>query len=198
MPIPRIPTQKRSIEKRNRIIEKGFELICEKGYYNTNTTEIAEYASVSTGIIYQYFNDKLEILIEGIKNYYDKIMYPMIDILDENTINYNNLETILRNLIKEFINKHTISKKAHEELMAMSHLNEEISNIFKNKELELTNKIVDSLNNLNIKNVREKVHIIIGIIDNYCHEVVYHKHESINYSIMEDIIIKTIIDILKK
>ena len=91
-----------------------------------------------------------------------------------------------------------MSKKAHEELMAMSHLNEEIGNIFKNKELELTNKIVDSLNNLNIKNIREKVHIIIGIIDNYCHEVVYHKHESINYTITEEIITKTIIDILKK
>ena len=38
----RIPTQKRSIEKRNKIIEKGFELICEKGYYNTNTAEIAK------------------------------------------------------------------------------------------------------------------------------------------------------------
>lgn len=37
----RIPMQKRSVEKRNRIIEKGFELMCEKGFYNTNTVEIA-------------------------------------------------------------------------------------------------------------------------------------------------------------
>ena len=36
----RMPTQKRSIEKRNKIIKCGFELMCEKGYYNTNTTEI--------------------------------------------------------------------------------------------------------------------------------------------------------------
>ena len=27
----RIPTQKRSIEKRNKIVEKGFELMCENG-----------------------------------------------------------------------------------------------------------------------------------------------------------------------
>ena len=31
----RIPTQKRSIKKINKKIEKGFELIFEKGYYNT-------------------------------------------------------------------------------------------------------------------------------------------------------------------
>ena len=37
----RIPTQQRSIEKRNKIIEKGFELMCENGFYNTNTNDIA-------------------------------------------------------------------------------------------------------------------------------------------------------------
>ena len=77
----RIPTQKRSIEKRNKIIEKGFKLMCEKGYYNTNTTEIAKYADVSTGIIYQYFNDKKDIFLEGVKNYSDSILYPMINAL---------------------------------------------------------------------------------------------------------------------
>ena len=51
----RIPTQKRSIEKRNKIIKMGFDLMCDKGYHNISTTEIAEYAGVSTGIIYQYF-----------------------------------------------------------------------------------------------------------------------------------------------
>ena len=69
MPDIRMPTQKRSIEKRNKIIEKGFELMCEKGFYNTTTTDIAEYAGVSIGIIYQYFNDKKDIFLEGVKNY---------------------------------------------------------------------------------------------------------------------------------
>ena len=58
----REPIQKRSIEKKEKIIEYGFELICDKGYYNTNTAEIAKAAGVSTGIVYQYFNDKHDIL----------------------------------------------------------------------------------------------------------------------------------------
>ena len=49
------------VEKRNKIIEKGFELMCEKGFYNISTPDIAEAAEVSTGIIYQYFNDKKDI-----------------------------------------------------------------------------------------------------------------------------------------
>ena len=47
----REPIQKRSIEKKEKIIEAGFELICKKGYYNTNTAEIAKSAAQSKKIL---------------------------------------------------------------------------------------------------------------------------------------------------
>lgn len=64
----REPKQRRAINKKDRIIEAGFELICKNGYYNTNTAEIAKKADVSTGIVYQYFKDKHDILMEAIEN----------------------------------------------------------------------------------------------------------------------------------
>ena len=199
MPEVRIPTQKRSIEKRNKIIEKGFELICKNGYYKTNTIDIAEYAGVSTGIIYQYFNDKKEIFIEGIKMYSDSIMFPLIDLLDNKKFEIDNFDKILNNIIDKFIKSHKVSKKAHEEMMALSHLDDDIASIFHEKELTFTNKIVSILkyNNFNEDNIEEKVHIVIGLIDNLCHEIVYHKHDSINYDVMRDEVIKAVISILK-
>ena len=193
----RMPTQKRSIEKRNRIIEKGFELMCEKGFYNVSTPDIAEVANVSTGIIYQYFNDKKDIFIEGAKNYANTIMFPDIPILEN--INTTNSKNILRDMIDAYIKKHTISKKSHEELMAMSHLDDDVSAIFKNSEFELTNKIVQVLkdNNIEIKNPVEKIHISIGIVENLCHEIVYHKHSKIDYDVMTDEVIDTIVKLLK-
>lgn len=190
----RIPTQKRSIETRNKIIKKGFELMCEKGFYNTNTNEIAKYANVSTGIIYQYFNDKKEIFLEGVKNYANNIMYPMLNVLNNENINIKNLNNIITKMVDNFINNHTISKKAHEELLAMSHLDEDVALIFKNSELLMTEKIVTLLenNNIIIKNPHEKIHIIIGIIDNFCHEIVYHKHKELNYDIMKNYVINLI------
>lgn len=195
----RIPTQKRSIEKKEKIIAKGFELMCEKGYYNINTNDIAKYANVSTGIIYQYFNDKKDILIEGIKSYSDNIMFPIIDIIKNNNLKFNNLEELLNNTLDIFIKKHTLTKKAHEELIALSHLDEDIGNIFKEKEIETTNLIVNVLkrNNITTTNLYEKVHIIIAIVENYCHEVTYHQHTAINYSIMRKEIIKIITTILE-
>lgn len=195
----RMPTQKRSIEKRNRIIEKGFELMCEKGYYNVSTPDIAEIAGVSTGIIYQYFNDKKEIFIEGVRNYSNNIMFPMLTLLENEKIKIDNIEELLKNIINNFIKNHTISKRAHEELMAMSHLDDDVASIFKDSEFEMTNRIAEILdyNHISIKNPTEKIHIVIGIIENLCHEVVYHKHSKINYDIMINEVIKIVISILK-
>ncbi len=41
-----------SLEKEEKIIKAGFDLMCKKGYYNTNTVEIAKFAGVSTWIVY--------------------------------------------------------------------------------------------------------------------------------------------------
>lgn len=194
----RIPTQKRSIEKRNKIIAYGFELMCNKGYYNVSTNDIAKYAEVSTGIVYQYFNDKKEIFIEGIKNYSDNIMFPILNVLKNNEVKINNLENLLNEMLDIFIKQHTLSKNAHEEMIALSHLDPDIAEIFHQKELDTTTIIVKTLkeNNIFSENLSEKVHIIIGIVENYCHEVVYHHHKTMNYNVMKKEVIKIIANIL--
>ena len=195
----RIPTQKRSIEKRNKIIEKGFELICQEGYHNISTPDIAKAANVSTGIIYQYFNDKKDIFIEGVKNYANNILYPMSIVLKDNTIDFNNIELLFNKLIDAFIKNHTISTKAHEELMAMSHLDSDVAEIFKNLEFSITSSISNALqkHNITIQNSEEKIHIIFGLIENLSHEVVYHHHSELNYEIMKKEILNIITYILK-
>ncbi len=196
----RIPTQQRSIEKREKIIKYGFELMCNEGFHNVNSKDIAKYAGVSTGIIYQYFNDKREIFIEGVKIYSNNITFPMIDVLTDIKLDKNNLDEVIRKIINEFVKNHTMSKKAHEELMAMSHLDKDVRKIFTDNEIAMSERIVNYLKDSGfiLTNIHEKVHIIIGIVDNYCHEVVYHKHDILNYDLMEDELIKTIEFILKK
>jgi len=195
----RIPTQKRSIEKRNKIITKGFELICEKGYHNTNTKEIAKYAGVSTGIVYQYFNDKEEIFYEGIKEYSNELLNVVVDFFDKNSININNLDSILNDMIDLLIKNHKISKKAHNELIAMSHLNKKVSEYYKHQEINITKKLTEILidHNINIDNSFEKMHIVYNLVDNLCHEITYHNHNEINYDIMKKEVISIIKSILK-
>lgn len=44
----------------------------------------------------------------------------------------------------------------------------------------------------------EKVHTIIGLVDNLCHEIIYHKHKDINYDAMTNITINIIKNLFKK
>ena len=197
----RKPIQKRSIEKKEKIIHAGFELICQKGYYNTNTAEIAKVAGVSTGIVYQYFKDKHDILIEGIRLYANSLFYPMLLIANENiktNINKENFSSILRDMINKFIKNHKISKTAHEEIIAMTHSDQEVAQIFHNSEMEMANKVTSILleNGFKSENLSEEVHVAIGMIDNLCHEIVYHKHRELDYEKMINIVAKTITNML--
>lgn len=56
--------QERTIVNRKKILESAKQLFNTKGYYNTNTKEIAKQAGVATGSFYNYFPDKLSIFQE--------------------------------------------------------------------------------------------------------------------------------------
>ena len=185
----RKPKQERAIIKFDKIIKAGFKLICESGYYNINTAEIAKEAGVSTGIIYQYFNDKHDILMAGLEKYGDAIFFPMLTNNNKN-IKFTNFKELLNKMIDNYINNHKISAVAHEELMAMVHLDKDVAAYYYKREIEMTNEIKQILenNNFNNENLEEKVHIMINLIDDLCHEIIYHKHDD-----MKNLIIDTII-----
>ena len=192
----REPIKKSSKEKKQKIIQKGFELMCKEGYHNVTCVDIAKYAEVSTGIIYQYFKDKKDIFKEGVKNYSDKIIYPMYDELDKN----KDLKDLIIDLIESYISSHTISKKEHQELISMANLDTEMQEIFCQKRLELTEKIVLILKDMQItpKDVYEKVHISINMVDSLCHEIIYHHHDILNYEKMKEITVNIIYNLLKE
>ena len=78
----REPKQQRSIEKKRKITEAGYELFAEKGYFNTNTAEIAKRAGVSTGIVYGYFHDKRDIMLDVLDIYIGNVFGPIIALFD--------------------------------------------------------------------------------------------------------------------
>ena len=193
----REPIQKRSIEKKEKIIEVGFDLICEQGYHNTNTAQIAKKADVSTGIIYQYFNDKHDIFIAGLEKYADSIFYPILDISEER-FDKKDLPIFMKKLLKKYIENHKLSQTTHEEIMAMIHSDEEVAYYYYKREIDMTNKIVEMLKNngYDCNNLMEKVHVTIGLMDNLCHEIIYHKHNEIDYNVMNNLVIKSIVNLL--
>ena len=76
----RQPKQERAIEKKNKIIEAGYKLFSEQGYFGCTTPEIAKCAGVSTGIVYGYFSDKHDILLCVLDIYIKEVSAPLMEI----------------------------------------------------------------------------------------------------------------------
>lgn len=192
----REPQKINSKEKKLKIIEAGLKVFGEKGYYNTNTAEIAKVAGVSTGIVYSYFKDKKDILLHAIQLYFQNIFNPIKEFLD-------NLETIELNIqtINDFVNiaikSHKDNFMLHEEIIALSHLDNDVHNKFLDFEINVNKEIIKVIINHNIKieNLEEKVHLAYNLVENLCHEYVYHKHESINYAKMIELTTKILLSI---
>lgn len=54
-------------ERRGQIVRAAIKLFSEDGYYTTTIQQIARQAGISTGLIYQYFRDKDDILFLSLK-----------------------------------------------------------------------------------------------------------------------------------
>ncbi len=194
----REPRQERSIEKKNKIIEAGYQLFSEVGYYGTNTAEIAKRAGVSTGIVYGYFQDKRDILICVLEIYINKVFEPILKMFDKLSAPVNYCE-LIPNVIDLTIKTHKKNAKMHEVLHSLSSTDEAVEAQFIALEDAITVKIADKLKSLgeNIENAMEKIHFAMDIIQSFSHEYIYDKHDYIDYFVMRDMVTDVLIKLFK-
>ncbi len=194
----RQPRQERSIEKKNKIIEAGYQLFSEVGYYGTNTAEIAKRAGVSTGIVYGYFQDKRDILICVLEIYINKVFAPYLKMFEKITHPVNFSELITK-MIEQTIKTHKNNRKIHEVLHAMASTDEAVNAEFIALEDKITVQIADKLTSIGLKidNSLEKIHFAMDVIQSFSHEYVFDKHEYLDYMVMRDIVINTLVKLFE-
>lgn len=195
----RQPKQERSIEKKHKIVQAGYELFSEVGYHNTNTAEIAKRAGVSTGIVYGYFKDKRDILLSVLEIYINKISAPVLSILSDisSPVEYS---VIIPKILERTINSHRENAKIHEALHSMAHTDDEVQQRFTDLEDKMTIDIARTLTACGeiIENVNEKIHLAINIIESFSHETIYDQHTYINYPKMREIVTENLISIFTR
>ena len=196
--IVRQPQQERSIEKKNKIINAGYQLFSEVGYYGTNTAEIAKRAGVSTGIVYGYFSDKRDILICVLEIYLDNVIQPLLKTFDKLTAPLD-IDALVPKIIEEVIKIHKKNNKIHEALHSLSGSDEAVNTKFIELEDNLTLIISEALVKLGLdkENINEKVHFAMDILQSFAHEYVYDKHEYIDYFVMREMVGQTITNLFK-
>ena len=182
----REPRQKRSIEKKNKIIAAGLELILENGYQSTTTADIAKKAGVSTGIVYSYFKDKKDILLNGLSDYIIVTQKPALNFLKD----YHESEdwdSLLQELIDHFVEKHKIFFKSHQELGALATLDADVRALFEEFEEKMINECVTlfSAHVGPVPHLHEKFHIVYHLFEDYCHGVVISPNPNFDYDALK-------------
>ncbi len=194
----RQPRQERSIEKKNKIIEAGYTLFSEVGYYGTNTAEIAKRAGVSTGIVYGYFQDKRDILISVLEVYINRVFDPILAFFERLKAPVD-FSQIIPTVTEKVIATHKKNRKIHEALHSMASTDEAINATFIELEDSITLKIADVLEKLDVKieNAKEKIHLAMNLIQSYSHEFVFDKHDYIDYDVMRQMVYTTLIKLFE-
>jgi AcrR family transcriptional regulator len=178
----RKPTQKRSIEKYEKIVAAAYKLINEQGYHNITTADIAREAGVATGSIYSYFTDKKDIFIEILRRVEEKFIAPTHDFWEARSpINLQDEESI-KNLFEIFIklmmDSHDFSKIFHDDITILDILDPDIRAIRgesharrQQRTIEVFEMIQIPFKNPEASNVF--LHYCNLLIDDVCHTVLY-------------------------
>lgn len=111
------PSQRRSKETVNIILEAAIQIFQQKGYSNTTTNHIADRAGVSIGTIYQYFPNKDSILTEMMDRHIEevKMLFETFTFQIESGLTLSRDITFL--FIKTLLNCHKKQPVYHQLLM---------------------------------------------------------------------------------
>ena len=194
----RVPQQDRSKTTREKIVDGAYELFAENGYYNTNTAKIAKQAGVSTGIVYGYFHDKRDLLLEVMDRYIAEVYLPIGQLIDCFSPEQR-FDELVENIVQVAISTHFEYAKIHEALHSMSCADDLVREKFLQLENKLTHELATKLANIGVEEdgLTEKVHIAINLVESLAHEYTYDKHDYINYDILKEHVIDILLDMFE-
>ena len=181
----REPVQKRSIEKKTKIVKAGLDLFCEKGFYKTNTVEIANAAGVSTGTVYSYFKNKTDIYIASFEYFLDSYLIPLLEEL-ETLPKPVDTQVLIDKCLNLFINLYVNSKQTINELGLMQESEPEIMQHFAAYEDMILSALVKAFDNPNVtkKNLTEKMYLLYALSDILGQEHAFNYHGNIDLDVL--------------
>lgn len=197
MPTIRQPQKRNSIDKKRRIVEAGLKVFGEVGYYKTNTAEIAKEAGVSTGIVYSYFKDKKDILMQALYLYFDSTIQPLQKAISESFLAAQDKESAVHWLLKCVLQSHIQHAKLHEELFALCLTDKDVGALYLERESMITAHIKVYLQKAGAspEHIHEKAQLAYELVEQYCHNYLYHRHAYIDYDVLEDMTVKLILSV---
>ncbi len=184
----RIPKQKRSIEKKQRIKAAAMKLMSEKGYHSTSSNEIAKEAGVSIGTFYSYYKDKKEVYKDLVNDIYDVVLTPIdMDDIPENLSIENTISLYISNVFKG----HEYESAFQREIASLSEQSDEFREIemkHKNKIIKMFSELLSKYeDSLTIKDAKTASYIILTTVEAIVHDTTFHKRGKNKKSVIAEL-----------
>lgn len=176
----RSPKQSRGINTKKQLVQAAMKLFSEKGYYKTNSKEIAKAAGLSTGCFYSYFEDKRAIFIEALKILFNQFN----DVLDNNFSLFKQGQSdnneFLRGIIRTIIDTHQMFVKLHNELVFMSFSDPEVNEMIHTQDKLAIHRIHQFLQKnekeIKISDLEAASLILYKLIHGVVDSIIFSKH----------------------
>jgi AcrR family transcriptional regulator len=159
--VRRVPKQKRSIEKHNKIISCAMELMAEIGPENVSTHQVAERAGISVGSLYQFFNNIEMVKTAVIERLMETLFNDLISTI-ERTTEYN-FVSLTDSLIDTTLNFTEQNKSTCEVIVLLWH-SEEFVRVNDKFNEQLITAIADFLISHEKTRKRKDLLIVIRVI----------------------------------
>jgi AcrR family transcriptional regulator len=178
--------QKRSIETREKILNAAWELFAEKGYFKTNTHDLADRAGVATGSFYGYFNNKKEVVIELIRRFHDEAFEKAfnnfrLQIGDNVTDNIDQGRKLVRLIIQSLKESHAINPMLHREATALILLDEDVKKIKSEDDNKTIAFLITLLQQykqfIRVDDIEAAAILLFRISDEIIHRIMINKEE---------------------
>ncbi len=171
----RIPKQKRSMEKKQRIKDAAIKLMSEKGYHNTSSNEIAKEADVSIGTFYSYFKDKKALYVELVDDIYSKVLEPVnLSALPDDL----SIEDTVRLYISYVFKGHEYMTEFQREIASLSEQSEEFRSIEMAHKKQLTQAFMTMMNAysdiIKVNDPQTASYIILTTVEAVIHDTQFH------------------------
>ena len=187
----RIPKQKRSIEKKQRIKDAAMKLMSEKGYHQTSSNEIAKEAGVSIGTFYSYFKDKKELYAELVADIYAVVLTPVG--LSEGRPEGDGLsiEKTVYGYISTVFKGHEYKTEFQREIASLSEQSDEFRSIEAVHKKELEEEFLSLLSayshEIKRRDLKTASHMVLTTVEAVIHDTKFHNNGRNRKAVMEEL-----------
>jgi AcrR family transcriptional regulator len=172
----RIPSQKRGVETKAKLVEAAKVLFIEKGYYKTHGPEIAARAGLATGTFYSYFNDKKDVLFELLRQFYQQPIDRALSIADRNFLISGDGRKIIHQVIQTLYTVHAEQQEFHMAIYPLMFMDENIMELTRQENQKVIDIVASYLRENNlvcITDVETAAELIFRASDEIIHRLLF-------------------------